>query len=577
MRRVATAGAVGAGAGLGSIHSNCTRRQLNRVALHAQASPGGVTVKLTQTLEASDAYGDALDAYLNSAADTYEVNAADWAYVRWGTAVSLVRHQASAALSAVVTRGLVEEAIRWDWSAATGRLAQHNQASAARELHGLRMKGIDFEWLIRPGGRIELRQPFRWLEDRELSSHARIMGSQLDPVAIDQLSAAAFQQLKTVLDGYAHSSPLAGFALFESGGYEPSDELAALILQLAAASATVIGLTAVQGSATLKDVLLTQTQAVSAAATVVHGIRVSPTQSAGTPPSLRRGTEYPPVVRASKLVEPTGPTAFHHWAIGELLPRLKDVAVELAVHRLQLPLQIRGLRAVAEGHLGSVAACIEVASASLNDQSVGELIPLGARLALEAGAGWCWVLNEFGRGNLDGQRAYLHEASRRIRRLYEDASQVRVDESRVDRVLGEATWLRNRYEEPTDTVFPTGEDLLAAYGPWYGSTEVAVLATRAYAVLSQFVHGTTLGRWQIVGASGLRWTTVSEPIVTVGLASLSLGFLATARAVIGLRAVDHRPHEDLLTAVDRLSELTGLLLSQAAEWLLPGAGDDVDG
>lgn len=530
-----------------------------------------MAVRLSQTLEASDAYGDALDAYLNSAGDTYEVNAADWAYVRWGTAVSLVRNQASAALSVVVARGLVEEAIRWDWSAATGRLAEHNHASAARELHGLRMKGIDFEWLIPPGARIELRQPFRWLEDRELSKHARIMGSHLDPVAIDQLSAAAFQQLKTVLDGFAHSSPLAGFALFQSGGYEPSDELAALILQLTAASATVICLTAAHGSLSLRDALLRRTEAVSAAASVVHGIRVSATHSVGTPPTLRRGNEYPPEVRASKLTEPTGPTSWHHWAIGELVTRAREVAVELAAHRRRLPLEIRGLRVAAEGHLGSVAACIEAASASLKDQSVGELIPLGARLALEAGAGWCWVLNEFSHENPDGQRAYLYAASRRIRRLYEDASQVRVEESLVDRVLGEAAWLRRRYEDPTDTVFPTGEDLLEAYGPWSGSTEVGILAARAYAVLSQFVHGTTLGRWQIVGASELRWTTVSEPIVTVGLASLGLGFLATVRAVIGLRAVDLRPHEDLLTAVERFSKLTGVLSSEAAEWLHPEA------
>ena len=534
-----------------------------------------MAVELTHALEVSDAYGDALDAYLNSAADTFELNAADWAYVRWGTAVSLVRNQASAALAAVVTRGLVEEAIRWDWSAATGRLAEHNQASAARELRRLRMQGIDLEWLIPPGGRVELHQPYRWLEDHELSKHARIIGSQLDPVATNQLSAAAFEQLKTVLDGFAHSSPLAGFALFDSGGYEPSDELAALILQLAAASATVIALTAVQGSLDLRDALLGQTQAVSAAATEVHGIRVSPTHSKGTPPKLRGGKEYPPVVRVSTLTEPTGPTPFHHWAIGELLERAKIVGVELSIHRQRLPLEIRGLRAVAEGHLGSVAACMEAASASLSDQSVGELIPLGARLALEAGAGWCWVLNEFGRGNVDGQRAYLHAASRRIRRLYEDADQVRVDESLVDRVLGEASWLRHRYKDPTDTVFPAGETLLGAYGPWSGSEEVAVLAVRSYAVLSQFVHGTTLGRWHVVGASELRWTTVSEPIVTVGLASLSLGFVATARAVIGLRAVEHLPHEDLLTAVERFSELAGLLSSNAAEWLLSGTDNDV--
>jgi hypothetical protein len=534
-----------------------------------------MTVDLSHALQVSDAYGDALDAYLNSASDTYELNAADWAYVRWGTVVSLVRHQASAALTAVVTRGLVEEAIRWDWSAATGRLAEHNQASAARELHNLRTKGIDFEWLIPPGACIELRRPYRWLEDHELSKHARIMGSQLDPVAIDQLSAAAFVELKTVLDGFAHSSPLAGFALFDSGGYEPADELAALILQLAAAGATVIALTAVQGSPNLRNALLAKTQAVSAASTAVHNIRVSPAHSAGTPPKLRGGVEYPPVVRCSTLTEPTGPTPFHHWAIRELLARARAVGEELAVHRRRLPIEIRGLRAVAEGHLGSVAACMEAASASLNDQSVGELIPLGARLALEAGAGWCWILNEFDRGNDDGQRAYLHAASKRIRGLYADARKVRVDESLVDRVLGDAAWLRNRYEDPTDTVFPAGDALFEAYGPWSGSTEVAVLAVRSYAVLSQFVHGTTVGRWQVVGASELRWTTVSEPIVTVGLASLGLGFLATVRAVIGLRAVEHLPHQGLLTAVDRFSELTGILSSHAAEWLLSGTASEV--
>lgn len=533
-----------------------------------------MTAELARALQASDAYGGALDAYLDSAAVTYELNAADWAYSRWGTAVSLVRAEASAALSAVFARGLVEEAIRWDWSATTGRLADHNQASAARELHELHERGIDFEWLVPPGARIELRDPYRWLEDRDLSKHARIMGSQLDPAALDPLSEVAFRQLKTVLDGFAHSSPLAGFALFGTGGYEPSAELAAIILQLAAASATVICLTAATGDPQHRKALLEKTRAVSEAATAVHGIRVSPAQSAGTPPKVRQGTEYPPLVRASKLTEPTGPTAFHHWAIKELLTRVKGVGTELRVHGRTLPRGVRGLRVVAEGHLGSAAACMDAATASLSDRAVGELIPLGARLVLEAGAGWCWVLNEFAQGNEDSQRAYLYAASKRIRRLYEDARQVHVDASLVDRILGDATWLRSRYEDPTGTVFPSGEELLKTYGPWSGSSDFARVATNGYAVLSQFVHGTTLGRWQIVKAVDSRWTTVCEPVVTIGLAGLSLGFQATARAVIGLRAVHQPPHDELLAEMDQLGALTGLLASRAAGWLVSGdAGD----
>lgn len=362
-------------------------------------------------MQASDAYGEVLDAYLDSAADTYELNAADWAFTRWGTAVSLVRAEASGALSAVVARGLVEEAIRWDWSAATGRVAQHQQASAARELHHLRERNIDLEWLFPPGARIELRQPFRWLEDHELARHARIMGGQLDPAALDPLSGVAFRQLKTVLDGYAHSSALAGFGLFGSGGYEPSAELAGVILHLAAASATVIALIAASGEPRLRAALVAATQAVSEASTAVHGVRVSAAQSTGTQPKLREGSEYPPLVRSSTLTEPTGPTAFHRWAAGELITRVKAVGGELARQHENLPLEIRGLRVVAEGHLGSAAACIDAAQASLKDQAVGELIPLGGRLVLEAGAGWCWVLNEFGRGNEDSQRAFLHAAS----------------------------------------------------------------------------------------------------------------------------------------------------------------------
>ena len=462
----------------------------------------------------SEVLVEILDPTVEDIADRELQAIADSAWYRLGSVNALVRDQGGGALAASLARGLIEQAAYWDWALATGVGVGHLEQWSALELRSLSRLADEIDdrvwlrWLIPPGAEIEVSAGPAIPDNR--GDAVRRLGSGLDNAVLDPLRFDGLLSAYRILDVLAHGNYLGAAILADQPDLRLPDRLAAIATHLAAAGATAVVL-AFANDDGASDAALTQYKLVATAATAIHGFSQRSSVETRRPPRARRTIAMTATSSAERMPIATADMtqvglAFVAAADGLAQAVVSDTAwakkpgtwIPVQSFRLSLS-NLSVIRSGLEGRLGKA------------------LMPNAARMLLEDGARWEWLLQSASTtAPGEALKALVADGARRRDQIAKRLQSDRVPQYLIDDVLGAAVAIPHP-EPGTQPPPPLKQMLPLAYPNPSGVDSARAM----YSVLSQFVHATPLSNWHIRRDT---FPSLTAPTYAISLEAAARGF-----------------------------------------------------
>ena len=481
---------------------------------------------------------------------------ADSAWYRFGTVNALVRDQGGGALAATLARGLIEQAAYWDWVIAKGVGTDRLDYWAALEFHRLSQTADDIEdwtwlgWLLPPGS--ALRVPEGPAIPEKPSEAVRRIGFGLDDAVLEPLRFDGLLSAYRILDVLAHGNYVGAAILANQPDMKLPDRLAAIVIHLAAAGATAVAHVLVNEVDRL-DAVATQFKVVATAASGIHGLPLQSATNTSRPGRPARSKQTPPLnVTATAEQMFPAPTVLTQLGLGFLDAADELVGVVVSdtawnsspdrrIPRQSFKLSVSNLsiiRGGLEGRLGKA------------------LIPIAARMLLEDGARWMWLIHR-AEATTPGEALEALANDGRVRRNQISLSLQSngVPQHLIDDLLGAAGAIPD--PEPESPTLPAIPEMLRVAYP--NSSEVQY-APAMYGVLSQFVHATPISNWHIRRDT---FPTLTAPIYAISLEAAARGFERIASITLRLAGINSEsldePLNELYERCREITQLTSLL------------------
>lgn len=481
---------------------------------------------------------------------------ADSAWYRLGTVNVLIRDQGGGALAATLARGLIEQAAYWDWAIATGVGTKRLDFWAALELHRLLQTANDIEdwtwldWLLPPGS--ALRVPEGPAVPEKPSEAVRRIGFGLDDAVLEPLRFDGLLSAYRILDVLAHGNYVGAAILADQLDMQLPDRLAAIAIHLAAAGATAVAHVLVKDADRL-DAVATQFKVVATAASGIHGLPLQSATTTSRPGRPARSKQTPPLNIAATAEQMfPAPAVLTELALG-FLDAADDLAGVVAsdsawssgpdgwIPRQSFKLAVSNLliiRGGLEGNLGKA------------------LMPIAARMLLEDGARWMWLLHR-AETTTPGEALEALANDGRVRRkqismgLQSDG----VPQHLIDELLGAAGAIPA--PEPASPSLPALSEMLKVAYPNFSEVQYA---PAMYGVLSQFVHATPISNWHIRRDT---FPTLTAPTFAISLEAAARGFERIASITLRLAGISsgslNEPLNELYARRAMFTPLTSFL------------------
>lgn len=440
----------------------------------------------------------------------------------------------------------------WDWAIATGVGTDRLDYWAALEFHRLLQTADDIEdwtwldWLLPPGSALTV--PEGPAIPEKPSEAVRRIGFGLADAVLEPLRFDGLLSAYRILDVLAHGNYVGAAILANQPEMQLPDRLAAIVIHLAAAGATAVAHVLVKDADRL-DAVATQFKVVATDASGIHGLPLQSATATNRPVRPARSKPAPPLnVTATAEHMFPAPAVLTELGLGFL-----DAAYDLAgvvatdaawnsgpdgwIPLLSFKLSVSNLliiRGGLEGHLGKA------------------LTPIAARMLLEDGARWMWLLHN-AETTTPGEALEALANDGRIRRskISKSLQSDGVPQHLIDELLGAAGAIPN--PEPETPSLPALPEMLKIAYP--NSAEVQY-ASAMYGVLSQFVHATPISNWHIRRDT---FPTVTAPIYAISLEAAARGFERIASITPRLAGISSESLEEPLNVLyARRREITPL-------------------
>ena len=501
----------------------------------------------------SEALSEVINPLFESIPDLQLQTIADSAWYRFDTVNVMIRDQGGGALAATLARGLIEQAAYWDWAIATGVGTDRLDYWAALEFHRLLQTAKDIEdwtwldWLLPPGS--ALRVPGGTAIPESPSEAVRRIGFGLDDAVLEPLRFDGLLSAYRILDVLAHGNYVGAAILADRPGMQLPDRLAAIVIHLAAAGATAVAHVLVKNADRL-DAVATQFKVVATSASGIHGLPLQSATNTSRPARPARSKQTPPLnIKATAEQMFPAPAVLTELGLG-FLDAADDLAGVVAsdeawssgpdgfIPRQSFKLSVSNLlmiRGGLEGILGKA------------------LMPIAARMLLEDGARWMWLLHKAEASTpVDALEALANDGRVRRNQISMSLQSDGVPQHLIDEVLGAAGAIPD--PKPQSPSLPTLPEMLKVAYP--NSSEVQY-APAMYGLLSQFVHATPISNWHIRRDT---FPTVTAPIYAVSLEAAARGFERIASitprlAGISAESLD-RPLNELYAKRREMTPLT---------------------
>ena len=429
-----------------------------------------------------------LDPVVDGISDLRLRGIADSAWYRLGSVNSLVRDQGGGALAATLARGLIEQAAYWDWAIATGVGTDGLDYWAAHEYHELSRTAEELndrvwlKWLLPPS--VVLNVPAGpAIPDKPYDAVRRI-GYGLDSAVLEPLQFAGLSSAYRILSVMAHGNYVGAAILADQPDLHLPDRLASIVIHLAAAGATAVVHALAQDEAQLYAVAA-QFNVVATAASGVHGL---PLQTAANRPGRPAHSKQTPPLNVTASVHKMFSATDDLTDLGlefldaadnlvevvnsqSVSPKTSDPWLPLQSFRLSLS-NIQIIRGGLEGTLGKA------------------LMPIAARMLLEDGARWEWLLHSANTAS-PGQalKTLVNDGAHRRDQISKSLQSDGVPQYLINDLLGPATAIPN--PEHGTPPLPTLTEMLNL---GYSNASDVRSAPAMYSVLSQFVHATPISQ-----------------------------------------------------------------------------------
>ena len=442
---------------------------------------------------------------------------ADSAWYRLGTVNSLVRDKGGGPLAAKLARGLIEQAAYWDWAIATGLGTDRLDHWAALEFNRLAQTADDIddrawlEWLLPPGS--ELRVPEGPAIPEKPSEAVRRIGFGLDDAVLDPLRFDGLLSAYRILDVLAHGNFVGAAILANQPNLQLPDRLAAIAIHLAAAGAAGVAYVLVADAAR-KDAVAIQFKKVATAASGIHSLPLQSATKASRPGRPARSKRTPALdITASAKKMFSAPADLTQRGL-EFLDAVSDlVGVVISdtawknspdgqIPRQSFKLSLSNLSIIRGGLEGSLGKA---------------LMPIAARMLLEDGARWMWLLHNAKTATpREALRALVNDGALLRNKISMSLQSDGVPQHLINDLLGAAGAIPN--PKPGNSTLPALPEILElAYPNSSGVHSARVM----YSVLSQFVHATPVSIWHIRRDV---FPTLTAPAYAISLESAARGF-----------------------------------------------------
>lgn len=485
--------------------------------------------------------------------DLWAQTQADWAWYRLSCTNVLVRDEGGGALGASLARGLLEQAVYWDWAIATGVGDEHVVRRAAIEYQRLKQLAQEINddvwigWVLPPG--VELVTATTQGVPSSAADAVRRLGNGLAQPVLAPLQFRGLFSANRLLDILAHGNLAAALVMHPGGGQELPPPLAAAVLHVAAAGATAVVVATLSPPEPMADELTSLATEIATLASAIHGLTLGPPDVALRPAKARKGhllALQSDIDRMPAAAESTTVAArrFHTAAkavVDQAIPSLResDTLAALAWMTFQLAwAQMLVLEGVVTGQLGRA------------------LLPNAARGLLEDGARWGWLRQQVATSPTgDSLRALVAESKHHVQRVREGWIADGVPQSVIDDLLGPATELLA--STPGDFQLPPLTEMLSAV---HRTSSGIDSARPMYSVLSQFVHATPLAALHLQRD----WfPSLSAPVYAIAVEAACRGFFNIAASTLLVACEGGVP---LGPSLDELGRALSDVIFEASRW-----------
>ena len=501
----------------------------------------------------SEVLVEILDPIVDDISDLQLQVIADSAWYRLGSVNALVRDQGGGALAATIARGLIEQAAYWDWAIATGVGTDHLDQWATLEFHSLSRTAEELDdevwlqWLLPPGS--DLNVPAGPAIPKNPYDAVRRIGfglanAVLEPLQFDGLS-SAYQ----ILSVMAHGNYVGAAILADQPDLHLPDRLASIVIHLAAAGATAVAHAVMQDKAQVDDAA-TQFNTVAATASEVHGLPMRSAAATGS--------------RPSRPAHPKQTQPLHVAASAEKMfsatPDLTQLGLEFldAADDLVKAVTSPGARTKSPGawiplqSLRFSLSNLQIIRGGLEGGLGKALMPIAARLLLEDGARWEWLLHSANEATPDeALKALVNDGAHLQEKISKSLRFDGVPQYLIDDLLGAAAAIPHP-EHGSPSLPALTEMLMLAYPNSSGVHSAPAM----YSVLSQFVHATPISNWHIRRDT---FPTLTAPAYAVSLESAARGFERIASIAPVLAGVSSGSLDEPLNELrERCAQITSL-------------------